>query len=206
MADGKTSYYDRVDGPHFAASHHEDLPFYGAACGRHDGYATWREHIDMVKALTKAHHGFAFSWNNGNHSKGGRAMQLIHRYYPPDLFARNRSYPAFGNSSIDNAMGNGDPKDGDLVGGINLGFRWSDVIDEPNRWSVKLSNDLAKDEMTVDVTPRRCQKFEPEPGDVLRWKDAAGNSGKVTVDKWGLVTVVNVKVRARQPSVLTIQK
>ena len=50
MADGKTAYFDHANGPKFAAEHPEDLPFLGWACGRSDGYATWQEHIDMVKA------------------------------------------------------------------------------------------------------------------------------------------------------------
>ena len=49
-------------------------------------------------------------------------MARIAKYYPPERFARNHSYPAFSNSSIDQKFGNGDPKDGDLEGGINLGF------------------------------------------------------------------------------------
>jgi hypothetical protein len=105
MADGKTEYLDRADGPRFAAEHPGDLPFLGWACGRNDGYATWQEHIDMVKAMTEAHHGFAFAWNNGGHGEGGRAMQMITKYYPAEKFARQRSYPAFGNSSIDDNMG-----------------------------------------------------------------------------------------------------
>ncbi len=205
MADGKTAYYDHVDGPKFAAEHHEDLPFLAWACGRHDGYATWPEHIDMVKALTASHHGFAFSWNNGGHSEGGRAMTAIHRDYPAEKFARNRSYPAFGNSSIDHNMGHGDPKDGDLEGGINLGFDWKDVIDEPGRWSVTLSNALAKEEMTVDVTPRRCQKFKPRPGDRFRWMSSAGTTGMVTADKFGLVTVAKVVLKPRASTTVTIR-
>lgn len=206
MADGKTAYYDRVDGPKFVARHPADLPFLGWACGRHDGWASWQEHIDMVKAMTAAHHGFAFSWNNGDHSSGGRAKELIDKYYPRELFAKNRSYPAFGNSSIDNRMGSGDPNEGDAVGGINLGFLWNAVRDEANHWSVKLANDLAKDEMTVDVTPRRCQKFKPQPGDVFQWTSNAGDSGKVTADEWGLVTVVSVKIQPGRETVLTIER
>ena len=177
MADGKTTYYDHVDGPKFAAEHHEDLPFLGWACGRNDGYATWQEHIDMVKALTAAHHGFAFSWNNGGHSEGGRAMAAITKYYPAEKFARNRSYPAFGNSSLDHKMGNGDPKDGDLEGGINLGFDWKDVR-RRRRTSGRstLSNDLAKDDddrgrdaaplPEVQATRRRNVRVE-----VIHWSN-----------------------------------
>jgi hypothetical protein len=52
MHDGKTLYYDYVDGPRFVAAHSADLPFAGWSCGRRDGYATWQENIDMVKAMT----------------------------------------------------------------------------------------------------------------------------------------------------------
>jgi hypothetical protein len=204
MADGKTLYYDRVDGPRFAAEHAGDLPFLGWACGRRDGYATWQEHIDMVKALTDAHHGFAFSWNNGNHGEGGRAMGLITKYYPQEKFARNRSYPAFGNSSLDHKMGNGDPQDGDLEGGINLGFDWTEVLDEPGRWAVTLANDLAKQDMTVDVTPRRCEKFRPRPGDRLEWTTSTGGSGVAVPDPHGLVTVPKVVLQPGKTTRLMI--
>lgn len=204
MADGKTQYYDHVDGPRFAAEHHEDLPFLGWACGRNDGYATWQEHIDMVKALTAAHHGFAFSWNNGNHGGGGAAMGPINKYYSAEKFARNMSYPAFGNSSIDQVMGNGDPNEGDLEGGINLGFLWSNVVDVEGRWSVTLSNELATGPMTVDVTPRRCQRFKIEPGAEAAWTTSVGASGKVLADKMGNVTIPSVAIRPNAETVVTV--
>ncbi len=205
MADGKTEYYDHVDGPRFAAGHLEDLPFLGWACGRNDGYATWQENIDMVKALTASRHGFAFSWNNGGHGEGGRAMAPIGKYYPPEKFARNRSYPAFGNSSLDQKMGDGDPKGGDLEGGINLGFDWKDVRDEEGLWSAALSNELAREEMTADVTPRRCLKFRPRPGDKLRWTSSTGESGAVVADPGGRVTVPKVVIRPGAGTTLTLR-
>jgi hypothetical protein len=204
MADGKTSYHDHVDGPKFAAEHHEDLPFLGWACGRRDGYATWQEHIDMVKAMTESKHGFAFSWNNGGHGEGGRAMQAISKYYPGSKYALNQSYPAFGNSSLDNKMGNGDPADGDLEGGINLGFDWKDVLDEKDKWSVSLSNELAKTDMTVDVTPRRSQAFKPRPGDRVAWKTSEGASGTTVADRYGLATVTKVVLKPGKVTTLTL--
>jgi hypothetical protein len=157
-----------------------------------------------VKALTAGHHGFAFAWNNGGHGEGGRAMAMINRYYPAEKFARNGSYPAFGNSSIDQNMGTGDPKEGDLEGGINLGFQWGEVVDEADKWSVQLSNDLAKADMTVDVTPRRCQRFTVRPGAEVRWSTSAGETGTVTADGAGLVTILRVKIRPAKATVLTI--
>ena len=108
-------------------------------------------------------------------------MGPITKYYPAAKFARNRSYPAFGNSSIDHNMGNGSKEDGDREGGINLGFDWKDVVDEEGKWSVTVSNDLAKEAMTVDVTPRRCQKFKLKPGTECKWTTSTGASG--TVDR-----------------------
>lgn len=206
MHDGKTTYYEHVDGPKFAAEHHEDLPFIGIACGRQDGYATWPELIDMVRALTANHHGFAFSWNNGNHGGGGAAMPILQKYYPHDRFARNQSYPAFGNSSIDDKLGNGDPKDGDLVGGINLGFLWKDVVDTPSEWSAAISNDRAKADMTVDVTPRRCQAFKLKPGDVLHWSTSLAAKGDVKVDAHGLVTIEKLAIKPGEATQLQIRR
>ena len=132
-------------------------------------------------------------------------MGPIQKYYPAEKFARDRSYPAFGNSSLDQAMGPGDPKEGDLEGGINLGFDWKDVRDEEGVWSAVLSNDLAKEPMTVDVTPRRGQKFKPKPGGELRWTASTGESGTVTADRWGLVTVPKVVIRPGAATTLTLR-
>ncbi|MEX0715789.1 MAG: hypothetical protein WD066_04345 [Planctomycetaceae bacterium] len=204
MADGTTSYHDHVDGPRFVAGHPGDLPFVGWCCGRHDGWTTWPENIDMVQALTAGHHGFAFSWNNGNHGGGGAAGRLITQYYPPEKFARDRGYPTFGNSSIDGDMGNGDPADGDLVGGINLGFDWKDVSETDYEWQATLSNELAEAEMTVDVTPRRCAKFHPSPGEKVTWTNTAGGSGEATTDPHGLITIPAVRIAPKEGTTLTI--
>ncbi len=205
LADGKTRYVDYTNTPNFAAERHEDMPFLGWAVGRRDPNHNWQEYVDMVKALTANHHGFAFAWNDGGHSEGGRPMATITRYYPAAKFARDRSYPAFGNSSIDHKMGDGSKEDGDREGGINLGFDWKDVIDEDGKWSVTLSNDLAKDVMTVDVTPRRCQKFRLKPGVECTWTASTGVSGTVIADKWGRVTAPKVLIKAGTGTVVTFQ-
>jgi len=220
MDDGKTDYYERMNMARFVSEHPSDLPFIGWCCGRHDGFATFKEQIQMVKALTAARHGFAFAWNNGDHGTGAKPMRQIQRWYPPELFARDQSYPAFGNSSIDDDLGSGEVEvtkgdrtspvlkddSGALEGGVNLGFVWKNVVDEDAQWSVTLANELATDEMTVDVTPRRCQKFKPRPGDTILWSNAAGGSGVVMVDKWGLATIPRLRISAGEETVLTMKK
>lgn len=206
LDDGTTDYFERMDLVKLAAAHGGDLPFYGWCCGRRDGFATWKEQVDMAKALAAGRHGFAFAWNDGDHSSGAQPMSKVIKYYPPELFARNQSYPAFRNSSIDDDPGEGDPKAGVLEGGINLGFLWKDVADESGKWSVKLSNDLAKADMTVDVTPRRGQKFKPKPGEKLQWTASTGGAGMVTADDQGLVTVPKVALQPGKETVLTISR
>ncbi|MEK6237335.1 MAG: hypothetical protein N2C14_21705, partial [Planctomycetales bacterium] len=164
--------------------------------------------------------GFAFAWNNGDHSSGAATMRKIKRWYPPERFARNQSYPAFGNSSIDGELGGGEieqregnrtrkvlhDENGALEGGVNLGFVWNKVVDEDDNWSLALSNELATEEMTVDVTPRRCQKFKPRPGENLSWGDSAGGSGTVAASQMGLVTIEIVTIKPGRETVLTITK
>ncbi|MEX0704854.1 MAG: hypothetical protein WD069_22335 [Planctomycetales bacterium] len=208
MYDGKSDYFlDRMDSVKWVREHHEDLPFYGWCFGRTDYVAPWQDQIDMVDALTANKHGFAFSWNNHGHSSEGAAsMAAINKYYPASKFALDRSYPAFGHSSIDSDLGNGDAKVGDLVGGVNLGFDWSDVVDEADRWSIKLSNALCEADMTVDVTPRRAQKFQAKPGDKFRWTNSAGGEGTVTADQWGLVTIAKATIQPGEATTLTISR
>ncbi len=204
--DGSTTYFERMDMVKFVLEHRDDLPFYCWCCGRRDGFATWQEQVDMAKAMKESRHGFAFAWNDGDHSSGAQPMGRLLKYYGPDKFARNISYPAFSNSSIDDDPGPGDPAAGDKEGGINLGFLWKDVVDEEDKWSVRLANDLCKAEMTVDVTPRRCQKFKPKPGEKFKWANSAGGGGDIEADRWGLVTAIKVRIPAGGETVLAISR
>lgn len=206
LADGVTDYFERMDMVKFALDHEEDLPFVGWCCGRRDGFATWQEQVDLARALATRRHGFAFAWNNGDHSSGAEPMRHILKYYAPDKFARGQSYPAFSNSSLDQDPGKGPPTEGDLEGGINLGFAWKDVVDEPGQWSLQVANDLAKNDMTVDITPRRLQKFAVKPGEKLRWTTSTGDSGTVEADRRGLVTIARVKIAPGRETSLKITR
>lgn len=126
----------------------------------------WGDNAEMARALAAGRHGFAMAWNNGDHSSAtaSEAARRLDRYYDAAKFARNRSHPAFSNGSIDDRLRNGDPQDGDLIGGINLGFIWRAVDDREDEWSVTIENDLCRAKMTVDVTPRRCQRYKVKAG------------------------------------------
>ena len=160
----------------------------------------------MVATMTATHHGFAFSWNDGDHSSGVAAGDAIAMWYPQERFAQTLSYPAFGHSSIDDDLGSGDPADGDLVGGINLGFSWTDPVEDAGSWSCSISNMLAAGPMTVDVTPRRTQAFSVSPGASVDYTDSQGGSGTVVADENGLVTVPGMSIAPGQATTLTLTK
>lgn len=189
----------------FATGHPAALPFLGWNCGRNDGFATWAEQVEMVQAMTAAHHGFAFAWNNGDHSTGSIPNEVA-KWYPASRFAKHLSYPAFGHSSIDNNLGNGSPTDGDLVGGINLGFSWTDPVESATSWSSAIGNALNTSEMTVDVTPRRPQMFQPAAGSTVHYTTSLGQAGDVVVDGNGIVTVPAVRIAVGAATTVTLTR
>jgi hypothetical protein len=205
LPDG-TDYFKRMDMVKFAADYPGELPFMGWSIGRHDGYAGWKEQVDMAHTMAATHRGFAFAWNNGGHSEGTAPMKTIWQYYDPEKFRLDSSYPAFSNSSIDNDLGNGDPENGDKEGGINLGFAWSTPVDTAETWSTAISNTLPKTMMTVDLTPQRAQKFRLSAGTRVAWRASSGQSGAAVADPRGLVTIPKLEILPGKATTVTISK
>jgi len=129
----------------------------------------------------------------------------------------HQSLPAFGNCSLDDNPGDGafDPggagSDGDPVGMINAYLFWdtATIVDEPDRWEMTVylydgdrhgRGKAPADACTVDVTPRRCQKFAAKAGQKFTWTNTSVKdnkqvaAGTAEADKWGLVTVPKVIV------------
>jgi len=207
LPDGKTEYFDHTNMIKFVKGHPGDLAFFCYVGGRKEGnpkagYAKWPNQVALAKALMAGHHGFGFGWDNGGHGSAHTQFRLLKKYYPPTLFALNKSYPAFGNSSIDDDPGPDGPKEGY----INIGFVWKDVIDEEGKWSAVISNGEAKKDMSADVTPRRCQTFKVKPGEEYKWKTDTGDTGTVKADEHGLITVQQVKIPHGKKVTLTIQR
>jgi hypothetical protein len=135
-------------------------------------------------------------------------------------FRRDRSVPAFGNCSLDGMPGNGDLHMGEIFDtAINSWLSWDGetIVDRPDRWemTVILDEGAPLAECTVDLTPRRCRAFRPRPGDTFQWtcttaekegKGRALGSGVVTADKWGLVTLRQMRlVKGDQRVVIATQ-
>jgi hypothetical protein len=183
--------------------------------GKNDTNIGWPQALDFWKALQETRRPHVFVWGLEGH--GQRALLAGPRRSERELsldVRLDRTLPAFSNSSLDDNPGNGDLKDGALAGQSNLYLYWSDttITDEPARWAMDLlvSADAPKDSCTVDVTPRRCQRFKPRPGAKLVWANTAlatakvVDSGEALVDRWGLVTVPKVVV-SRQGNRLSLR-
>jgi len=152
----------------------------------------------------------AFTARHGGVWSGATVAGLI---MPPRI-RRNQSLPAFANCSLDGMPGDGDISnnggvggDGDVVADLNGWLLWDTdtIVDEPDRWEMTVwlyegdaragRSGAPADSCTVDVTPRRCQKFRAKPGQMFAWTNTAlrdgriVQSGTVAADKWGLVTI-----------------
>ena len=70
----------------------------------------------------------------------------------------------------------------------------------------QISNDLANAAMTVDVTPRRCQRFKTPAGSEVSWSTSTGAPGKVIVNSDGIVTIPRVQLRPDSETLLMISR
>ena len=142
-----------------------------AFCGRNDTVVGWGEKVAYFGAMQQNHAGGAWFWDERGHydSQYTAAWSPMQNWKQLYKFRLNQSYPAFSNCSADLNPGNGAPADGDSVGTINGFADWDSlIVDTPTRWSVTLRSrglstrfqTFAKPAaMTIDVTPRRLQRF-----------------------------------------------
>jgi hypothetical protein len=217
--DGKTPAFTYFDDVWFLRQDPgRETPLICFSNGKNDRAIGWLQARNFWKALQETHRPHVFVWGQEGH--GQRAVLPGPRRGERELgldVRLDRTLPAFSNCSLDDDPGDGDPNHGAPVGQSNLYLYWSDakITDEPNRWAMNLllSADAPKDFCTVDVAPRRCQRFKPPPGAKLIWSNAALATGKIVaygqavVDQWGVVTVPQVTVsRGGNRLNLSVQK
>jgi pimeloyl-ACP methyl ester carboxylesterase len=180
------------------------LPFISFANGKNDGAIGWAQAVEFARALQETRQPHLFTWGQGGHGE---------RVYVPTVtgggdggpelkggtldLRLDQSLPAFTRCSLDDDPGSGDPADGASKGQFNRYLRWdpADVVDETGRWEVTayLVGQAPTDACTVDVTPRRCRRFTPKPGEKFSWTAGAA-SGEAVADASGLVTLGKVPV------------
>ncbi|PCJ52116.1 MAG: hypothetical protein COA79_24575 [Planctomycetota bacterium] len=109
-----------------------------------------------------------------------------------------------------------DKYDGSSSGQVNMYLIWktANIVDEEGKWemTVGLISKAPKGECTVDVTPRRFQKFKPKAGDKFDFtctdlKDPTKvTKGEVVADKNGLVTMPKLVVTKNNCRIVLVRK
>jgi hypothetical protein len=142
-AEGGTPIADMMDLIAYVADTTKKIPWIGWCVGRGDGYTPFSDHIAAVAALRAAKRGFAFAWNNGDHS-GGSQPTTITRSYPYGTFEIGKGYPLFTNHS-----GDQDPAV-DAVGGINIDLKFRNVSESAAGWSCDVTSLAGARTVTVE--------------------------------------------------------
>jgi len=186
-----------------------NLPYVSWSSGRNDiglaNHRMWTYAVQMANALKHCHYGFSFIWNNGVHNNVTASLEtrLLEQYQA--VFARNLSYPAFTNFSLDASYGNGDITAGDYSGCVNCGWNWHILTDTQATWSVTFKNEQVTTKATTDVTPRNTQRFTRAAGTSVKWSSSTGQEGTAVVDSSGLVTITGIELTPNTETTVMIQ-
>jgi len=176
--------------------------------------------MSFYAALEKYSVGHQCLWDCSSHGRPDPQNPRLDDWWEPfwdgTCFLRlDLSFPAFSGFSANDDPGTGagdavgsdtqlgdNTYDGAPRGGLNRFLRWNSntIVDTPAEWSIeiKLSAGSAgyrgAGAETVNVTPRRLQKFEVKPGARYAWSTSSGQSGAAVADTNGLLTIPAVKV------------
>jgi len=181
------------------------------------GFKPWQEFIGAMKETRRA---FAAVWmSNGPGLARGVCRDMVPQIKLHQSLPAFSNCSLDTSAQTDQPKGSYRPgryddyfqKYADKEGGINLYQRWdpNTMIDESHTWAatVWLSQPDKQgrfgspaETATMDITPRRCRQFRPKPGERFLWTNTSmqsnktAGSGRVTADKWGLVTIKHTTI------------
>jgi len=177
----------------------KELPFFyiHAGGGAHYTEEGWPPFPRFCWAMMKAKQPFFFcTARESAVAEAIRTGKLVIR--------RDQSLPAFANCSLDDNLGEGDLHSGNgwNESQVNGWLLWdpATIVDEPARWEITLwiGEKCPLSEGTVDLTPRRCQKFAPKPRQRFDWAnstdDGAIQKGSAEADDRGFVTIEKLRI------------
>lgn len=131
--DGGGSVAAYMDMIAYVSDTSKKIPWIGFNMGRQDTFVQFADMVAFVAALRAAKRGFAFAWNNGNHTTGSIQAQILSSY-PFGTFEIGKGYPLFTEHSLDQ-----DPSV-DLVGKINCDLTFRNVVESASGWSCEVTS------------------------------------------------------------------
>jgi hypothetical protein len=178
--------------------------------GSHDGLHPMYIHTYVYQTFAKTRHAIWGEWMNIDHQSATYLNNLPGGTF---RFRKDELYPAFTNASKNDNFGHLDSANLvsnspvisiDSAGIMNNYIDWTSslhkmglandsLIDCADSIAITFTSSRAG--TTADITPRRIQRFNVQPGNTCHWKNRAVaggalvDSGTVTVDAYGLVTV-----------------
>lgn len=193
--------WDRQNMIKYVREHHGDLPYLKTLSGRNDTILVWPQIPPFYEALQESHHGFAGFWGHGDHGDAATGAPEEHNRFSISKIRKNESYPAVSYLSANNRLGNGSKTDGDRDGLFDAGFDWDHIVDLPARWEVVLHPmvDQVKSS-TLDLTPRRLQRFQVRPGVIYHYLNLNAKTDKVIQegvakpDQWDVLTLEKLTI------------
>ena len=202
--DQENVYYRQDYGNYVTLDPSREMPYLliRSSTGAHNTEMGWPPFPRFFRAMVQTKRAFAASW--GKHSWIWPNTPVLRAVTSGQIdITRDMSLPAFANCTLDNNPGCGDLREGDYSGQINGYLLWDTktIADEPGRWEMTIWVDGSAPlpDCTVDLTPRRCQKFRLPAGADFKWENVnetggvlASGAGKA--DKHGLATVGGLKI------------
>jgi len=192
-----------------------ETPFFSIhlGWGAHFTEMGWPPFPRFLRAMIETKRPFIYRWQVRD------GLPLIRKDQSVPAFGNCSLDDNVGNGDLNNGYPLGD---GQLNGYLN--WDSETIVDEPGRWEMTVMLDAAapRDECAVDLTPRRVQRFRAQPGQPFRWtcttlppledgqkeegtpprdelaarlaKGRRLGSGSVTADRYGLVTIPQMRM------------
>ena len=171
-----------------AQNQSDDLPFLSFANAPNDQAISWGPAWAHANAVMDARQPHQFTWGQDGHGQTTERIELDLR--------RDQAVVAFSDGSLDDSLG-ADPQQSPPTGQRNQWYRWdpTSISDEVSQFSVTLfiRNGAPSGSATVDVSPRRRQRFLPSSGSTVNWTYGT-QSGQVQVDEAGRITIPDVQI------------
>lgn len=164
----------------YRINNHVGIPYMGGVHGKNDATLGWVQYYFWYDSLEVSNQGGLWFWDQRKHNGNNKNFTDSEAYIDFDRFYTDRSYPAFSYCSINQDWGNGIPSSGDPYGAYNGYPDWEDasILDTDTSYSIRcFIKDMTVggvpmpvyNSCTTDLTLRRLQHFDPQPGQQINY-------------------------------------